>query len=98
MKISELKNGMSNVNLRAKVVDISDKREVMTKYGKRSVADATIEDETGQITLTLWGEQINEVSVGDTIEVKGAFVTEFREKLQVSVPRSGKIVKEVENL
>ncbi|MEM5793844.1 MAG: OB-fold nucleic acid binding domain-containing protein [Candidatus Aenigmatarchaeota archaeon] len=94
MKINELKNGMSNVSLRAKVIDISDKREVMTRYGKRSVADATIEDETGQVTLTLWGEQIKAVSIGDTVSITGAFVTEFRDKLQVSVPRSGRIVRE----
>lgn len=94
MKINELKSGMSNVSLKAKVIDISDKREVMTRYGKRSVADATIEDETGQITLTLWGEQIKAVSIGDTINITGAFVTEFRDKLQVSVPRSGRIVRE----
>ncbi|MEM5882940.1 MAG: OB-fold nucleic acid binding domain-containing protein [Candidatus Aenigmatarchaeota archaeon] len=94
MKINELKSGMSNVSLRAKIIDISDKREVMTRYGKRSVADATIEDETGQVTLTLWGEQIKAVSIGDTVSITGAFVTEFRDKLQVSVPRSGRIARE----
>ncbi|MEM7825480.1 MAG: OB-fold nucleic acid binding domain-containing protein [Candidatus Aenigmatarchaeota archaeon] len=94
MKISELKSGMNNVSLKAKVVDISDKREVMTRYGRRSVADATIEDETGQITLTLWGDQIKAVSIGDNVSITGAFVTEFRDKLQVSIPRSGRIVRE----
>ena len=91
MKINELKRGMNNVTIEAKVVDISETREVMTRYGRRSVADATIEDDTGQINLSLWENQISDVSVGDTVNVSGAYVTEFRGNLQLGVPRSGNI-------
>lgn len=91
MKISEIKRGMSNIELTAKIVDISEPRDVSTKYGRRSVADALIEDETGQISLSLWQDQINAVAVGDTISVTGAYATEFRDKLQLSIPRSGRI-------
>lgn len=91
MKISDIKVGMSNVSLQAKVIDISEVRRVRTRYGPRSVADATLEDETGQIVLSLWEKQIESVSVGDMIEIRGAFVTRFKDKLQLNVPRSGKI-------
>ena len=96
MKINEIKRGISNVSVQAKIIDVSESREVNTKYGKRSVADATIEDETGQIGVSLWEDQINSVAVGDIVIINGAYVTEFREKLQLSVPRSGKleVVKE----
>jgi ssDNA-binding replication factor A large subunit len=96
MKINEIKRGMSGISITAKVIDISDTRDVQTKYGRRSVADATLEDETGQISMSLWGNQINSVAVGDTVTVSGAFVTEFRDKLQLSIPRTGriKVVKE----
>jgi len=96
MKINEIKRGISNVSVQAKIIDVSESREVNTKYGKRNVADATIEDETGQIGVSLWEDQINSVAVGDTVIINGAYVTEFREKLQLSVPRSGKleVVKE----
>ena len=91
MKIKELKNGMSNVSVEGKIVEIEETRHVQTKYGKRSVADATLEDETGRIGLSLWEGQINLVSIGDKVLISGAFVTRFRDKLQLSVPRSGKI-------
>lgn len=91
MKINELKSGMSNVTVQAKVIDISETRDVMTRYGRRSVADAIIEDDTGQINLSLWGNQISAISVGDTVNVSGAYVTEFRGNLQLGVPRSGRI-------
>jgi len=91
MKISDIKVGMSNVNLQAKVVEISETRDVQTRYGPKTVADATLEDETGKIALSLWEKQIDAVSVGDKINIKGAYVTRFRDKLQLNIPRSGRI-------
>ncbi len=91
MKINEIKIGTGNISLQAKVIDISESREVQTKYGKKNVADALLEDESGQISLTLWEDNINSVSVGDTISVNGAYVTQFRDKIQLNVPRSGKV-------
>lgn len=37
-----------------KIVEISERREVQTRYGKRTVADTVLEDETGEIGLSLW--------------------------------------------
>lgn len=91
MKINEIKRGTSNISLEAKVIDISEIREVMTRFGRRDVADATLEDDTGEIKLTLWQDQIKMVKVGSKVNITGAFATEFREKLQLSVPRSGKL-------
>ena len=91
MKIGEIKRGLSNVALQAKVVDKGEKREVNTKYGKKNVADVTLEDETGQITLSLWENQIDSVKIGDTISLDGGYVTEFREKMQLNLPRNGKL-------
>jgi len=91
MKIGEIRSGMSNVTVEGKIIDISEARDVQTKYGKRSVADAILEDESGQISVSLWENQITSVSVGDKIVVSGAYVTEFRDRLQLSVPRSGKL-------
>ncbi len=91
MKIKELRSGMSNVSVEGEVVDKSEKREVMTKYGVREVARVLLEDDSGRINLTLWGKNIDQVSVGDRVRLEGAFVTEFRNELQLNVPRSGKI-------
>jgi len=93
MKIADLEAGMSNISLVAEVTDISEVREVNTRYGRRRVADATLEDDTGTIKLSLWGEQIDEVKVGDKIKLSGCFVTQFKNNLQLNLPRSGKIEK-----
>lgn len=94
MKINELKLGMNSINLTAKVVEVSEPREVGTKFGYRTqVATATIEDETGRIPLTLWGKQVEEIGEGDTVEITEGYIKEFRGELQLNVPRKGKIVK-----
>lgn len=91
MKISEIQRGMSNVSVEGKIIDISEVREVNTRYGKKSVADATIEDDSGQIKLTLWEDQIQSIRVGDKVTVTGGYVTEFRDVVQLNIPRSGKL-------
>lgn len=91
MKIEEIKSGMNGISVEGKITDISEERRVRTRYGQRSVADATLEDDTGSIKLSLWEENITTVSIGDKVKIKGAYVTEFRNQLQLNIPRSGKL-------
>lgn len=91
MKINEIKRGMSGIFTEGKVTEKSEPRSVNTRYGQRSVADATLEDDTGAIKMSLWENQIDEVDIGDKVTVSGAYVTEFRDQLQLNVPRSGKL-------
>lgn len=92
MKISELKIGTNNVNVKAKVIRKDEPREVVTKYGKRlNVASISLEDETGEISMSLWGNDINEVNIGDMVEVSNGYVNEFRGNPQLSTGKFGKI-------
>lgn len=91
MKIADIKLGMSGINVEGKIIEIGESRDVNTKYGIKSVADAIIEDDTGQIKLSLWEDQIDSVSVGDILDIKGAYVTQFRNTLQLNLPKSGKM-------
>ena len=54
MKINELRDGMRKVDVEGNVVEKTDAREVRSRYTNETykVADATLEDETGKITLT----------------------------------------------
>lgn len=91
MSINNLQTGMSNVELTAKVVEKGEVRQVNTRFGPSSVCDAVIEDESGHMTLTLWTKQIDAVKVGDTVEIKGGYVREWRDQKQLSIARSGQI-------
>jgi replication factor A1 len=81
----------SNATIDATITAISAVRDVTTSRGPSQVADATLKDETGEITLTLWGDEIKRYSVGQKVKITDGWVKDFRGKLQVSMGRSGKI-------
>lgn len=85
---------MTNVNIVAKVVSKGEKRTVNTRHGKKKVCDATLRDDTGEITFTLWSDQISIVKEGEVISVQGAYITEWRGEFQLSVPKTGIIEKQ----
>jgi len=93
VRISDLKDGMRGVNLVAKVLEISEPREVVSRFDGRAykVADAIIGDETGTIKLSLWNEQIERVSINDTIKIENGYVRSFRGEKQLNVGRFGKL-------
>jgi replication factor A1 len=80
-----------NATFLATITAVSAPREVTTSRGASQVADATLQDETGTTTLTLWGEDIQRYSVGQKVQITDGWVKDFRGKLQVSMGRSGKI-------
>jgi replication factor A1 len=96
MKVSELRAGMKRIDLKVKVTDIGETRDVNTKFGPARVATATVGDDSGQTKLTLWNKDIDRVSVGDTLDIKNGYISEFRGELQVNVGQYGKmdVVKE----
>jgi replication factor A1 len=91
MSISDLKPGMRRIDVTGQITDIETPRDVQTKFGPGQVASATFKDSTGIVKLTLWNENIEKVSVGDTVHIENAYVDSFRGELQVQVGRYGKI-------
>lgn len=93
MNICDIKAGDSGINIEAEVIEKSYAREVRSKFGYRPlmVADATIKDETGKITLTLWNEQVSQVMVGDKVKIEDGYAKSFRDVLQLSTGKHGKL-------
>lgn len=96
--ITDLRTGMKKVSVKGKVLEIARPTLVFTRFGNyASVANALIGDETGTVKLCLWNEQINSVSVGDTIQVENASVSMFRGERQLRVGKKG-ILTEVKDV
>ncbi|RLF17944.1 MAG: DNA-binding protein [Thermoprotei archaeon] len=93
MKVAELKPGMNKVDLKVVVVEVSEPRIVRTRYGVAKVADALVKDDTGEVKMSLWNEQISLVSPGDRISIENGYTTQFRGNIQVNVGKYGRIVK-----
>lgn len=89
MKIKELKARMGNVNIDVEVVSVSEPRE-FEKYGKAGkVATAKVKDDSGQIDLSLWNEQCDEVQAGDKIKIANGYVSEWQSNLQLTAGKFG---------
>ena len=91
MKISELKDGTGKVDVKAKVVSKEEPRNVNTRYGATQVCNATIEDESGEIKLVLWGDDVEKIKEGDELEITNGYVNEWNGTLQLNVGKFGKM-------
>jgi replication factor A1 len=88
--IRDLRTGMNNVNLRAKVLEMPRPKLVFTRFGNySSVTSALIADETGTIKLCLWNEQIKSISNGDSIQIENARTSTFRGERQINIGKKG---------
>jgi len=91
-QIKDLRVGMKRVNIKARVLEVSQPRLVATRFGFYvNVAKVLVTDETGAIQLPLWNKQTDEISVGDIIQIEKANVIAFRGVRQLKVGRGGKV-------
>ena len=91
VKINEIVIGMSNLSVEGEVTRKNEEKIVRTRYGKKRVANAVLKDETGEIELVLWEDQIDMIREGDKIEIEKAYVTQWKGKLQLNIPKRGSI-------
>ena len=91
MKIKDLKPKQGNVDIIVDVIDVESPREFQ-KFGKPGkVANAIAKDETGDIKLTLWNEDIDKVKAGDKIHLVNGYVNEWQGEMQLTTGRMGKL-------
>ena len=99
MNIKELIPRMGNVELVAEIADIGEVRE-FNKFGKAGrVATARLKDDSGEIELSLWNEQIDQFGKGDTVKITNGYVKEYQGEMQLTTGMKGSIevVKKSEN-
>lgn len=92
MKINELTNDMRHVTVEGLIEKINEPRTVNLRAGgSATVADATLSDETGNIKLSLWDDQIKMVKEGDKILIENGYTQAFRGDNSLNIGRYGKI-------
>ena len=91
MAIKDLQVRQGNVDLIVDIVDVGEPRE-FEKFGRSGrVATAVAKDETGDIKLTLWNEQIDRVKAGDKVHITNGFVSEWEGEKQLTTGKMGKL-------
>lgn len=92
MRISELRPGMRRVDVQGQIIDLQSPRDVQTKFGPGQVSNAVLRDDSGQVIVSLWNENISKVHVGSTVSIENGYVESFRGDLQLQVGRYGRLV------
>jgi|SRR3989338_8122315 len=92
----KIKDVLGSQNATLENVEVISKEEPrqFEKFGKQlRVCNARIKDETGELKMTLWNDEIDQVSQGDKISIIDGWVKEFNGELQISAGKNGKLVK-----
>jgi replication factor A1 len=90
-KIKDIKDGMGDLNLTGKVLEISEIRTFQRKDSSAGkVGNLLLGDDTGTVRVTLWDDKtdfLNQVEYGDTIELVNAYAREnaFSQKVELQV-------------
>lgn len=93
VKITQIKAGMRNMEVIGRLVEVGEPVEMSTRYGLALLAKAKLRDDTGEIVLNLWRQQIDVASEGDTIILRNAFAREFSGVVELNIGADGEILR-----
>lgn len=87
MKVNELKDRGAVDEITLKITAKEEPRDV--RGGSLRVCNATGEDDTGKVTVTLWNADIEKVNEGNTIKITKGWSQMYNGTMQVSSGRLG---------
>ena len=91
MAIKDLEARQGNVDLVVEIAEVGEVKEFQ-KFGRTGrVATAKAKDETGEINISLWNEQIDMVKPGDKVHITNGYVNEFQGEKQLTTGKFGKL-------
>lgn len=91
MKIKDIKNGMGDINLLGRIIEISDIKTFSKKDGTSgSVCNIIIGDDTGKIRVTLWDkntEFTKDITLDDSVEIINGYAKEnnFNQQVEIQI-------------
>ncbi len=91
MSVSDLGPRSRKVNVKVKVVEMNEPREVTSrKDGSiNRVTEALVGDDTGVIFLTLWNDDIDRLSVDSALKISNGYCNVFKNSLRLNIGRYG---------
>jgi replication factor A1 len=93
LKVSQLEEGMNNVDLTVRVLQVFSPKKFEKKGKKGSYVRILVGDDSGEIMLTLWHQDVElvqqHVKRNDVLELKNCFVSSFGEKKQLGIGKGG---------
>ncbi len=94
--MATIKDAKANSNITLDAVTVAEKsavREFSRGGTLGRVCTAKITDESGSMDLTLWGDEIDTINVGDKLSLADGWCKEWNGNLQASTGKTGKLTK-----
>lgn len=92
VKIGDVKPLEKRLNVVFQVTSVGEEREINKRSGEtHRVCDFTVADDTAAITLTLWNEDIDAISVSNVYKLSNGFANVFQNSLRLSKGKFGEI-------
>lgn len=91
MEIKDLQPRTGKVELVATVISKDEVRQIEKPNFSGRVCNASLKDDTGEIKMTLWNEQCDQVDVGDKIKISNGYVSEWQGEMQLSTGKFGQM-------
>ena len=89
MQVKDLQPRQGKVDIVIDIVDFGEPRE-FEKFGRTGkVSTAIAKDETGDIKLTLWNEDIDKVKAGDKVKITNGYGSEWQGEKQLGTGKIG---------
>ncbi|MFH1835042.1 MAG: OB-fold nucleic acid binding domain-containing protein [Methanobacteriota archaeon] len=89
MDIKDLKPNASVDSISGEITSVEEPREFTNFRGSGRVANAVLKDDSGEVKLTLWNEQVDQVTIGSKVVIENGWCKEYRGELQVSTGKFG---------
>lgn len=91
MKISDLQSGQGKIDLVVDIVKVDEPKE-FNKFGRTGkVCNATAKDESGEIKMSLWNEQVDLVKEGMKVHIINGWCSEYQGEKQLSTGKFGRL-------
>jgi hypothetical protein len=91
--ISDLRPGRL-ATIEATVTKLEPVREVEQRLGgRKKVRDGVLKDGTGEISLGLWGKEVELAVEGDRVRIVEGWVKDYQGRPQISLGRTGRLEK-----
>lgn len=80
--------------IEATVVQLEPIREVDQRDGtKKKVRNGRLKDGTGEISLVLWGDEVELVTEGEQVRIVEGWVKDYKGRPQISLGSTGRLEK-----
>ncbi len=89
--VSQLVANQSFTVLEVELVSKGEPKAFFSQRGNGSLCNAAVKDETGEVQLTLWNEQVKQYHEGDQLKIENGWCSEYKGRKQISTGRNGTI-------